>query len=328
MRQLHFVGPGEDSTYVVVQDLDGDEQFSLIADDDLRAALRNLPWPKAQPAPAAAPSSGRSDVMLTPRDIQVRVRAGESPEALALEAGVSTDRIQRFAYAVIQERLRITSEARRARSRRGGPDGEYVPFGETVDARFEAHGIANDSVSWDAVRVGDGPWTVTASWLGGDVSRRASWTFLLGARTLVPDDDTAMELLSDRPVTRPTPQVIDPPQAASLPAAPADAGNSNVRRLPPRPDDQFYDQDAQDADAFTAPITPLASFFAPPAADVDDGALFPTPAIEEQDELVLIEADEPAAGEGLGPENDDSRSARGRVPSWDDILLGVRRKQD
>jgi hypothetical protein len=27
-------------------------------------------------------------------------------------------------------------------------------------------------------------------------------------------------------------------------------------------------------------------------------------------------------------ESDDERAARARVPSWDDILLGVRRKQD
>ena len=31
-------------------------------------------------------------------------------------------------------------------------------------------------------------------------------------------------------------------------------------------------------------------------------------------------------GRVLAPESDDDRAARARVPSWDDILLGVRHK--
>jgi hypothetical protein len=400
MRQLRFVGPGDDSSHVVVQEIDGDEQFALSVGDDLRAALRSLPWPKAVPA-AAPPTSARgNDVPLTPRDIQVRVRAGESPDVLAAEAGVSPDRIQRFAYAVIQERLRITSEARRARARQGGPEGPFVIFGEAVDERFEAHGIDRSTVSWDAVRPGEGPWTVTASWLGGDSTRTASWTFLLGARTLVADDDTATELLSDRPVSRPTPQIVDPPAPPPSPIdldAPESAAQSapttsrdNVRRLPSRPDDQFFDQDAPDSPAYSAPVTPLASFFAPAATRDqdpvlpfgDDATLFagdvaapaelvgldddlaetmelppapshaplmpPAPEVGSPASIGLAsagpesgDADHPNRGGGAhanygdgapsnygdGEEPDDGRP-RARIPSWDDILLGVRRKQD
>jgi hypothetical protein len=36
----------------------------------------------------------------------------------------------------------------------------------------------------------------------------------------------------------------------------------------------------------------------------------------------------PSLGNTRREESDDERAARARVPSWDDILLGVRRKSD
>jgi hypothetical protein len=40
MRQLRFVGPGDDSEHVVVETVEGDEQFSLLIDEPLRLAIR------------------------------------------------------------------------------------------------------------------------------------------------------------------------------------------------------------------------------------------------------------------------------------------------
>lgn len=397
MQQLRFVASNDDGTYLTVLSDATGEYFAVPVDDALRSALRPVQADRL-PRPMSPDGTPPATTALSPREIQVRVRAGELPEDLAVEAGVSTDRIARFATAVLQERSRVAAEARRARARRGGAEGELVVFGDAVDARFIAHGIDPAVVLWDAVRDADGPWTISAAWSLGQVSGGASWTFELGPRLMTPDDPTAVELLSDRPVppraSLSTPPAVEEPET---PAA-ADPHAGNVRHLTPREDDGFFDQEAIDDGIVgagpVAPVTQLSSFFAPaaspqappasgdaasggeqsldaipvadafpaadsfPAADAfpmadanaptdqiphidqfpdaappaappaavapgssDDG-LFPAPGTIGIDDSAAETMDLPSRGE------DDSAERRARIPSWDDILLGVRRKRD
>lgn len=414
MRLLRYIGPGSEpnggsAEMLIVEDAHNGERFGLFLDDPLRGALTSPPAaaPVASPAPpafpppafatriappTAAPSAHRAaprapSQPLTPREIQVRVRAGETPESLAAETGVSPDRIVRFAYAVLEERSRVGAEARRARTRRGGPEGEMLPFGEVVDARFEEHGISAQEISWDAIREGDGPWTVIARWRSGDLESSARWSFLLGARTVVPDDDTAMELLSDRPVQRH--QGVPLTMVAVPEPETGDDDAGNLRRLPTRPDDQFFDQEAfNDGQAPPAPVAPTPSFgglravpnqppasatgaapASPPAVAHQQPSAPPPPALgaffdsgpshsdptlpldlgdtgrlpfdlpgNQDPPRVLIESDDLIEGDDLPPraaagpvedaDAEDESSGRARIPSWDDILLGVRRKRD
>ena len=221
MRSLRLVKSTDSDSggAVVLQSEDG-EQFELVMDDSLRGALggalgsaaRETPTadtPKDEPP--ATPVPPRTVVALSPRDIQVRVRSGESPEDLAAETGNPLDRIMRFATAVLQERSRVGDEARRARARRDG-DGGLVPFGETVDRQFAAHDVDPQAVTWDAFRRPDGTWVVTAAWSMDGNDRQAQWTFSLAGRTVLPADNTAADLLSERPlrpVVRAVPDAAD-----------------------------------------------------------------------------------------------------------------------
>lgn len=59
---------------------------------------------------------------LTPREIQSRIRAGESVEDVARAAGVSVDELDGFAEPVLAERDHMTELARVAQARRdSGP---------------------------------------------------------------------------------------------------------------------------------------------------------------------------------------------------------------
>src|ERR1700709_1812685 len=95
---------------IVVEAEDG-ERFQLTFDDAGREALRAAVG--SPPAPEPPPSRGRtgSGHPLSPREIQTRVRAGESAQDLADDSGTSMDKIMRFAYAVIEERSRVADEA-------------------------------------------------------------------------------------------------------------------------------------------------------------------------------------------------------------------------
>jgi DUF3071 family protein len=218
MRLLRLVGPGEDGTSVIVEavepgSLDG-ERFELSLDDRLRNLATAEPAKSGEPAEPPAASSGP---VPTPREIQVRVRAGETAQAVADDAGIPLERVMRFAYPVLQERVRVTDEARRARARRGG-DGLLVPFGELIDSRFGRHGVDPAAVRWDAFRREDGGWTVTAEISSHGRTVLAKFSFALLNRTVSALDDIAADLLSDRPVQA---LLAPPPAPEPIPEAPA-----------------------------------------------------------------------------------------------------------
>jgi hypothetical protein len=343
MRALRFVTLGEGGSELLLTSPEGEEHFVLPIDDDLREALRVEPRRPSPNRPLASEETTSdatadrsaaplvpSDVTpapISPREIQVRVRAGDAPEAIAEEFGMSLDRVMRFAAAVMDERTRIAGEARRARARRSGAEGEgkLLLFGEAVDERFRAHGIDPESVTWDARRRDDGEWLVGAHWLGGEATHSAEWLFSRVARMVTPLDDTASDLLSDRPIRPVVPaEPIRPSLAAAPPLAPG------IVAFPPMPD------------AETGPVPRLDDVFdqeAPPEGPRDIPALVPVAAAVDFDEpplpLGISDADLVAAqpagvrrnlGVSRRDESDEERAARARVPSWDDILLGIKRK--
>ncbi len=124
---------------------------------------------------------------------------------------MAVEHVRRFASPVLDERARVTSEARRARARRNGGDGPIVVFGDTVDARFAAHGVDPDAVEWDARRSENGQWVVTAQWAGPDLRRSADWAFSLAGRMVSPLDATAADLLADTPVRPVAVAAVRPP---------------------------------------------------------------------------------------------------------------------
>ncbi len=335
MRVLRLVGPGEDGDHVVVATIDGDEQFRLTLDDALRAAAA-----RRAPRRLVGVFDG-GGTTIRPREIQVRVRAGEAPEALAAEHDIPIERVMLFAQQVLEERGRVAGEARRSRARRGSPDGQLVQFGATVDARFAAHGVDPAAVRWDARRSADGHWVVSATWRGGESDRTADWAFSLAARTVTPIDETAADLLSDRPL-RPVVRAV--PDVA---AAPADALTAP---LPVAVDDQFFDQDAPAGAAEEPAALPLRLADPMPAQPSEpaepsqrseakpDGPARPDgPSRRRRQrssptptgpQAPTAAAAPPAASAAHPEPAERSKNGRPQVPGWDDILLGVRRKRD
>jgi hypothetical protein len=310
MRTLHLVESDLEAGRVVLSTSDGQEKFELPIDQELRKLLGDAPAPRKTP-----PATG--DARITPREIQMRVRAGDTPEQLAEDFNADLDWVTRFAAPVLAERERIANEARRGKARRSTTEGQIVVFGEAVDERFAAHGIEPQSVGWDAHRRDDGQWVLTAHWVGGQSERHAQWTFQLSGRTVAPLDDTAADLLSDRPI-RP---LAAPVEAAPVEAAPADTATTPTLAVAPPPEPGLVAFPAM-PDAHTGPL--------PRAEEVFDQARFEEPHLP----MHVPDAPEPKGADLVRAagvrreETDEEKAARASIPSWDDILLGVRRKRD
>jgi len=132
---------------------------------------------------------------LAPRDIQARIRSGESAEEVARVAGVPVDRVLRYAGPVLQERAMLAQHARRTKlktSDRG------ATLAEVVDGRLSQHGIDTEKISWDAHRREDGTWRITATWPSGKATAQAVWELDKARQHVSPHDDMAQYLCTDR----------------------------------------------------------------------------------------------------------------------------------
>lgn len=178
MRPVRFVALSEDGQALVVADELG-RLMGLPLDDRLRTAVQGE---RTEAEPASHPIVDRRvpQVSLSPRDIQTRIRCGESAEDIARGAGVAVDKVLRYAGPVLQERAMLAQAARRARLA-NSDRGERMS--DVVDVKLGQHGVDTASVSWDAWRREDGTWRVSATWTSGKSTAQATWELDRGPET-------------------------------------------------------------------------------------------------------------------------------------------------
>ncbi len=196
MRPVRFVALSEDGRALVLADEVG-RLLALPIDDRLLGVLQSGTDART---PAGGPANGEPPPSLSPRDIQARIRAGESADEVARIAGVPVDRVLRYAGPVLQERAMVAQHARRTRLR----DSERtLTLGELVDARLDQHGVEAEKVSWDAYRRDDGTWRIVATWPSGKATAQAVWELDRTRTWVTPFDDMANYLCAERPTTVP-----------------------------------------------------------------------------------------------------------------------------
>ena len=117
MRPVRFVALSEDGQALVLADEVG-RLLALPIDERIAGVMHAEPG--APPLPVAPPSAADPIPSLSPRDIQARIRSGESAEDVARIAGVPVDRVLRYAGPVLQERAMLAQHARRTRLKGAG----------------------------------------------------------------------------------------------------------------------------------------------------------------------------------------------------------------
>jgi hypothetical protein len=180
-----------DGSALVVATEDGAE-LAVAVDDRLRAALRG-----GRPRPSRL--ENEMDTSLSPRDIQARIRAGESLEEVAEVAGLPPERVERFAAPVLAEREHVAGLAVAAPVRRRGETSAHRNLRVTVADRLLKRGVDVDSIAWDSYRLEDGRWAVTADYRLEESDRHATFTFDQRGRFSVAGDDEARWLIGEEP---------------------------------------------------------------------------------------------------------------------------------
>ncbi|NHC13829.1 septation protein SepH [Motilibacter deserti] len=320
MLDLRLVTVSDDGASLILADEKG-EQYALPVDEALTAAVRGDRSRLGQ----LQIDTGE----LRPREIQTRVRAGESPEALSTETGVALERVRRYAGPVLAERQHVAEMAQRAAARRvGAPEGPASVLVDVVTGRLEAAGVDLRSLRWDAWRREDGRWTVEAAHAtahavalaAGAGPSRGRFTFDAATRAVSPDDEHARWLLGEEPVRRPfVPRIA----GSADPALPVEPGLTvdDVVDAAELLDDEaaaaVHDEDGEPtADAAPAPDEPADD----PGRRRDRRAGRRARRASAQSDRLTGSTDRQALADGVKP------GSRASVPSWDEILFGTRPK--
>ncbi|NAZ87437.1 septation protein SepH, partial [Kineococcus indalonis] len=188
MQDLRLVGVHDDGEHVVLLGADG-ARYRLRVDEALRAAVRRDRARLGQ-------LQIQLEAQLRPRDIQARIRAGESAEEVADAGGLPLDRVRRYEGPVLAERAHVAGLARRTAYGRSGGTGTLE---ELVVARLSARAVDPEGARWDSWRQEDGDWTVQVEFVAGGRSRVARWAFDPGSRALTATDDEARWLSEEEP---------------------------------------------------------------------------------------------------------------------------------
>jgi hypothetical protein len=233
MRELKVVGLDVDGKRIICETGDSGEKFILLSDDRLRAAVRGDTVVSNQVNIDAEVAN-----VLSPKEIQAKIRSGASVEQVATASGMAMGRVERFAHPVLLERARAAELATAAHPvLADGPS--VLTLLETVTSALVARGLDPDDTNWDAWRNEDGRWTVQMAWKAGLSDNVAHFRYTPGAHggTVTAFDDAACQLIDPdfaRPLRPLAPVAQLDFEEAPEPQLPVEAPEPPPAPKPPR----------------------------------------------------------------------------------------------
>jgi hypothetical protein len=317
MQHLTPVGLSKDGKSLILVSNSG-EEFAVPVDHRFRAALRGDHARLGQ-------LEMKMESALRPRDIQARIRGGESAEDVAAAAQTTVDAIMGFAAPVLAERAHVAESAQKSSIRRKSTEASAA--GRTLDQASRTHlttvGVRFDEVEWDAWRRDDGRWALVARYSVGGSPRRAEFTYDHPGRYVVADNQEARLLTGE---ATPAPERGTPTRRlSSVPSStPADD------ELPLA--DHELGDDAIELVRDQSPDDVVAEAALDDHGDADWIADVPEPRADTDPEAEVLDAEptepteppapaEPPAAEARRPAK-VHKKGRSSVPSWDEIMFG------
>jgi hypothetical protein len=181
VRQLHVVAITSDGKSLLLAGAPKGAKAThrVAVDKRLQAALAGELY--------AAPADGeveRQESALTVREMQARLRAGQSVEDVARAAGIPGDRVERYFAPVESERIQVIEAAQAAvvDRPRWGPSARTL--GDSVVANLAVvSGLKPESVGWTTRRRQDGCWIVRLEFIARGRRRVAEWEWEPHERT-------------------------------------------------------------------------------------------------------------------------------------------------
>lgn len=153
-----------------------------------RAERKSAPHPTL----ISVPPAGSGELSI--KEIQARLRSGQSPREISESSGTSLEKIERFAGPILHERNHIISHALDTQIKRGRND---LSLREVVNERLGARGVDLGTLEWNGYRQEDGTWIITVHYPTRDGQSSGEWILDTNKRTLAARDEGARWISGD-----------------------------------------------------------------------------------------------------------------------------------
>jgi hypothetical protein len=222
------------------------------------------------------------------KEMQRLLRSGQTSEQIARDYSVSIEKIDRFAGPIVSERIYIIDQAQQIVVRKE-IDRDPITLLATITSRLAPHGIDVSTLSWDTWRLENGTWTIELHYPNTGGVGVAQWSFDPLLRSLSSMDENARWMMGDDPAPR---QLSKPGLVATDSTHPSERRspeNQNVISLEKDRIGDFAEEEFE-----SEKIAPLVPRLA----------------------VIREEPDDEASRDGI--------TARAKVPSWDEIMFGIK----
>ena len=223
------------------------------------------------------------------KEIQRLLRTGQTSEQISREYNVSIEKIERFAGPILSERIYIIDQAQEIVVRKE-IDRDPVTLIQTITSRLAPRGIDASTLSWDTWRLENGTWTVELHYPQTGGVGVAQWSFDPLLRSLTSMDENARWMMGDEPAPR---QLSKPGLVTTESTHPSERRSPENHGVSTIDRDRFNEY--EDLESFeNEKISPLVPRLA----------------------VIREEPDDEASRDGI--------TARAKVPSWDEIMFGIK----
>ncbi|MEA2829166.1 MAG: hypothetical protein QOG43_3605 [Actinomycetota bacterium] len=250
MRKLHLVGLTTDQKGLIFTARRGSDSggYVVALDAEVLNAIARAQGrpngasvgPQVRPGGEYTPGPGsqtRRRGLLTPREMQARLRAGRSVEDVAEEADVEVEWVERFAVPILAEQAQVVELARTLVYVNAKAAASAHPLDESVAWNLLDRGArVTDDVfdsSWTAYQLHDQVWMIRFAYRSRGRAQEARWELDVGTGELVARNKVASELAYVEPgarLRRPPPPEAEEEPATAPPAATSRAARSATRR--------------------------------------------------------------------------------------------------
>lgn len=284
---LRLVGRSEDGQHLELVDTVGNK-FSVRIGDTLRATVNQ---PRLT---SVAPIDERPTYSV--KDIQSRLRGGETMDAISRTTDWPLEKIEKFAGPILQERAYIIAQAIKTPLRR---DSSAATLEEAMISQLGTHGVDLEEVEWNTHRRNDGQWVITLYYPSNDGQNQAEWIFDAARGVLASNDDSAKWIGGEERDPR--------SMRASTPSHGLVYSHENA---PPAPRLMAVKEEVivEKYDRLEV-VAELAEF----AEDISEEAHTP-------DESQFSQDQDDDAKDGV--------TSRPKLPSWDEIMFGASTPKD
>ena len=217
------------------------------------------------------------------------LRTGQTSEQISREYNVAIEKIERFAGPILSERIYIIDQAQQIVVRKE-IDRDPVNLVQTITSRLAPRGIDASTLSWDTWRLENGTWTVELHYPQTGGVGVAQWSFDPLLRSLTSMDENARWMMGDDPAPR---QLSKAGLVTTESTHPSERRNPENHGVISIEKDRF--NEFEDLERFEdEKISPLVPRLA----------------------VIREEPDDEASRDGI--------TARAKVPSWDEIMFGIK----